>query len=233
VYPSHIQLKVMRAVASTPGQPMRSLKERLDGADVGRVREHFRGAGGWAWVVELGEVARALAEETWKQVVPLKAEVDMRDVSEWATGCVARLYAERAATPDREQLRELREHFLETRAGAAARVRRNARLSDAELTEDYRARYDELWGHCCVGGSPLRARWSDVSSPRSTTSAAIQLRWVPLPAGGHRAGSALVPACATRRLVISTPRNKSAPHPRWGRPRTVAPAPELQDRQAA
>jgi hypothetical protein len=23
------------------------------------------------------------------------------------------------------------------------------------------------------------------------------------------------------------------PHPRWGRPRTVAPAPELQDRQAA
>lgn len=52
----------------------------------------------------------------------------------------------------------------------------------------------QLMGHCCVRRWEARAGCADASSLLSDARAAVQLRWIPVPAGCDLGGSALVPA---------------------------------------
>src|SRR5947209_3601682 len=51
---------------------------------------------------------------------------------------------------------------------------------------------DDLAGHCCVCRWTARAGCVDAFLPRPVASANVELRWIPVPAGGDHGGCALV-----------------------------------------
>ena len=67
----------------------------------------------------------------------------------------------------------------------------------------YRDPMLDLSGSVASVEDKIQAGWGDASSLCSRASTKIELCWVPVSAGGNPGGGALVPACATRRLVIS------------------------------
>jgi transposase len=104
------------------------------------------------------------------------------------------LRCQRELVRHRHKLRQLCSGL---KAGAHAVLAKNALLIPRSDTfgVDGRYRLRRLTlpeGHCCVDGSRARAGCGDASSPVSSTSASVGVRWVSVPAGCDHGGDPLV-----------------------------------------